>query len=146
MVKTVQIFATQTVQRRENLSVSSGDAPAKSSASSNGGSRPNEATFNSPKKIKKDSHVPVKGTKCLNKAVPKKKVAQRSSSDSGDLQSVTNNRDDVPMLESARMGQEELPVTGHSIDDQFDLTESVVRPMQKQKSCALPTAPSKGNK
>ena len=149
MVKTVQIFATQTVQRRENPSISSGDAPVKSPASSNGGSRPNEATFNSPKKIKKDSHVPVKGTKCPHKALPKKKVARRTSSDSGDLQSATNNRDDVPMLENARMGREELPVTGHSIDDQFDLTESVVRPMQKQKSCALPTAPnaiSKGNK
>lgn len=91
----------------------------------------------------------MKSTKCLNKAVPKKKVARRSSNDSDDLHSAANNRDDVPMLENARMGREELPVTGHSIDEQFDLTESVVRPMQKQMSCALPTATtdiSKGNK
>ena len=134
MVKTIQIFATETVQRRENPSVSSGDAPHKSSASSNGGSRPNEATFNSPKKIKKDSHAPVKANKGPHKAVPRKKVARRPSSDSGGSQPAAKNRDDVPMLENAREGRFELPVTGHSIDDQFDLTESVARPMQKQRS------------
>lgn len=129
MVKTVQIFATQTVQRRETPSISSGDVPVQDSASSNGGSRPNEATFNSPKKIKKDSHVPVKGTKGQHKAIPRKKVARRPSSGSDASQAAAKNRDDAPMLDTAREGPQELPVTGHSFSDQIDLTESIAKPM-----------------
>ena len=80
--------------------MSSADAAARDNASQNGASRPNEVTFNSPKKIKKESHAPVKGTKTQHKVVPRKKVARRPSSDSGASLSASKNRDDVPMLDS----------------------------------------------